>query len=240
MIFGVITGVVRVSKGLIGKGLRPRMDLNFSTPFYLILPLALLSLVPFIAILGTSFLKLVVVFGILRNATGLQQIPPNMALNALAIVLTLYIMAPVGFETYEILKDRQISLEDSSWKEAFDEGVEPYRNFLLRKTSIRERKFFFKTAKVLWPAKYREELTAESLLVMIPSFAVSELTKAFQIGFLLYLPFIVIDLIVSNILLALGMMMVSPMTISLPFKLLLFVLMDGWTRLIHGLVLGYQ
>ncbi|MCY4178650.1 MAG: EscR/YscR/HrcR family type III secretion system export apparatus protein, partial [Endozoicomonadaceae bacterium] len=107
-------------------------------------------------------------------------------------------------------------------------------------TGKRERTFFIKTARVLWPLKYKQELTADSLMILLPSFALSELTRAFEIGFLLYLPFIIIDLIVSNILLAMGMMMVSPMTISLPFKLLLFVLLDGWSRLIHNLVLSYQ
>lgn len=216
------------------------MDFGISTPFYLILPLALLSLVPFVAILGTSFLKLVVVFGILRNATGLQQIPPNMALNALAIILTVYIMAPVGIEAFNAVKDQEISLKDNSWREAYERGVVPYRKFLMNATTERERRFFKKTASALWPAEYKKELTQDSLLILVPAFAISQLTTAFQVGFLLYLPFIIIDLIVSNILLAMGMMMVSPMTISLPFKLLLFVLLDGWSRLIHGLVLSYQ
>ncbi len=216
------------------------MEFDISSPFYLILPLALISLVPFVAVLGTSFLKLVVVFGILRNATGLQQIPPNMALNALAIILTMYIMAPVGIEAYELLKDEEISLKDESWKKAFEASIVPYRKFLEKSTTERERRFFLKTARSLWPPEYQEELAQDSLMILIPAFALSELTKAFQVGFLLYLPFIIIDLIVSNILLAMGMMMVSPMTISLPFKLLLFVLLDGWTRLVHGLVLSYQ
>ncbi|MTI14266.1 type III secretion system export apparatus subunit SctR [Sansalvadorimonas verongulae] len=216
------------------------MEFDLSSPFYLILPLALMSLVPFVAILGTSFLKLVVVFGILRNATGLQQIPPNMALNSLAIILTIYIMAPVGIEMFNIVKDEQISIKDDSWRGVFESGVVPYRKFLLKNTTDRERRFFLKTATALWPPGYKEELSQDSLMILVPSFAISELTKAFQVGFLLYLPFIIIDLIVSNILLAMGMMMVSPMTISLPFKLLLFVLLDGWTRLIHGLVLSYQ
>lgn len=215
------------------------MDMDLTTPFYLILPLAMMSLVPFTAILGTSFLKLVVVFGILRNATGLQQIPPNMALNALSIILTIYIMAPVGMSAYETLKDREVSFKDDSWRSALEDGIKPYREFLIKNTSHRERTFFLKTAKGLWPPDYQDEVGAESLMILVPSFAISELTKAFQIGFLLYLPFIVIDLIVSNILLAMGMMMVSPMTISLPFKLLLFVMLDGWTKLIHGLVMGY-
>ena len=111
------------------------MEFDISSPFYLILPLALMSLIPFVMILGTSFLKLVVVFGILRNATGLQQIPPNMALNSLAIILTIYIMAPVGIEAYEILKDheQEISLKDDSWQHAFEAGAVPYRKFLAKK-----------------------------------------------------------------------------------------------------------
>ncbi|MCY4472763.1 MAG: type III secretion system export apparatus subunit SctR [Kistimonas sp.] len=216
------------------------MEFGLSTPFYLILPLAMLSLVPFLAILGTSFLKLVVVFGILRNATGLQQIPPNMALNSLAIILTIYIMAPVGIEAFNTIKDERVSLEDDSWRRVAQAGAEPWRQFLIKGTTERERRFFLNTATSLWPQAYREEMSQDSLLILVPAFAVSELTKAFQVGFLLYLPFIIIDLIISNILLAMGMMMVSPMTISLPFKLLLFVLLDGWSRLIHGLVLSYQ
>ena len=212
---------------------------SLTAPFYLMLPLAALSLVPFIAIMGTSYLKLVVVFNILRNATGLQQVPPNMALNALAIILTLYIMAPIGFDVYETLHDKEITFDDLSWVDTFDEAAAPYRQFLIKHTSSAQRGFFLKSARKLWPQKYQDQLTGDSMLILLPSFCITELTRAFQIGFLLYLPFIVIDLIISNILLAMGMMMVSPMTISLPFKLLLFVLLNGWTRLIHSLVLSY-
>ncbi|MBE8215685.1 MAG: type III secretion system export apparatus subunit SctR [Endozoicomonadaceae bacterium] len=216
------------------------MDFNVSSPIYLVLPLALMSLIPFIAILGTSFLKLMVVFGILRNATGLQQIPPNMALNALAIILTIYIMAPIGIQIYENMQAQSIDIESDSWKTTIVEAAEPYRLFLKRHTKPFQQGFFLKTAKSLWPKSYQSMLSADSFLILVPAYAIGQLTQAFQIGFLLYLPFIIIDLIVSNILLAMGMMMVSPMTIALPFKLLLFVLLDGWTRLIHGLVLSYQ
>ena len=213
--------------------------LTLTSPFYLMIPLALMALIPFMAVMGTSFLKLVVVFSILRNATGLQQIPPNIAMNALAIILTLYIMAPVGYEAYEIFSPEEINFEDLSWIESAKLATEPYRQFLKSNTHAKERNFFMKSARVLWPQKYRSQLSEDDFMILMPSFTISELTKAFQIGFLLYLPFIIIDLIVSNILLAMGMMMVSPMTISLPFKLLLFVLLDGWTRLIHALVLSY-
>ena len=218
--------------------------LNLTSPFYLMIPLALMALIPFTAVMGTSFLKLVVVFSILRNATGLQQIPPNIAMNALAIILTLYIMAPVGYEAYEIIQKEDIQFnlnntEEMSWIEDLKLIAKPYKQFIKKNTNEQQRTFFLKSTRLLWPKKYQMELEEDDFIVLLPSFCLSELTKAFQIGFLLYLPFIIIDLIVSNILLAMGMMMVSPMTISLPFKLLLFVLLDGWTRLIHGLVLSY-
>ncbi len=216
--------------------------ITLTSPFYLMIPLALMALIPFLAVMGTSFLKLVVVFSILRNATGLQQIPPNIAMNALAIILTLYIMAPIGYETWDIIQEENISFQtenSGALMEDIQLLAQPYREFLKKNTNERERNFFLKTARILWPKAYQSQLSADDLVVLMPSYCISELTKAFEIGFLLYLPFIIIDLIVSNILLAMGMMMVSPMTISLPFKLLLFVLLDGWTRLIHGLVLSY-
>ena len=114
-----------------------------------------------------------------------------------------------------------------------------YKDFLRRHGSEKEQSFFYETAKEIWPEEIAATLEKDSFFVLIPAFTASELKNAFEIGFLIYLPFLAIDLIISNILLAMGMMMVSPMTISLPFKLLLFVLLDGWTLLIHGLVLSY-
>ncbi len=216
--------------------------ITLTSPFYLMIPLALMALIPFMAVMGTSFLKLVVVFSILRNATGLQQIPPNIAMNALAIILTVYIMAPIGFEIWDRVQQENINFQTQDSAELManiSSLATPYKEFMRKNTSEKERNFFLKAARSLWPKAYQDDLSPDDLIVLIPSFCISELTKAFEIGFLLYLPFIVIDLIISNILLAMGMMMVSPMTISLPFKLLLFVLLDGWTRLIHGLVLSY-
>ncbi|WP_416930136.1 SctR family type III secretion system export apparatus subunit PscR [Pseudomonas aeruginosa] len=206
----------------------------------LILGLALLALVPFIAVMATSFIKMTVVFSLLRNALGVQQIPPNMAMYGLAIILSLYVMAPVGFATRDYLRNHDVRLSDSASVERFlDEGMAPYRNFLKRQIQEREHTFFMESTRQVWPSEYAERLDPDSLLILLPAFTVSELTRAFEIGFLIYLPFIAIDLIISNILLAMGMMMVSPMTISLPFKLLLFVLLDGWARLTHGLVISY-
>lgn len=206
----------------------------------LILGLALLALIPFIAVMSTSFIKMTVVFSLLRNALGVQQIPPNMAMYGLAIILSIYVMAPSGFATYDYLRSNPVSLSNADSVEKFlDEGMAPYRDFLKRQINPREQAFFVDGTRKLWPQAYVERVDSDSLLILLPAFTVSELTRAFEIGFLIYLPFIAIDLIISNILLAMGMMMVSPMTISLPFKLLLFVLLDGWARLTHGLLLSY-
>lgn len=208
--------------------------------FNLIISLALLALVPFIAVMATSFIKIAVVFSLLRNALGVQQIPPNIAMYGFAIILTIYIMAPVGFETYDYVKIHNVSIDNKGSFEGFiNEGLDSYRHFLINQITPSEQTFFVDSTLTLWPQKYADRLEEDSLFILLPAFTVSELTRAFEIGFLLYLPFLIIDLIVSNILLAMGMMMVSPMTISLPFKLLLFVMLDGWTRLTHGLVMSY-
>lgn len=210
-------------------------------PVTLIALMVALGLLPFVAVMVTSYIKLVVVMAIVRNALGVQQIPPTIVLNGLALILTVYIMAPVGQQVADELEDNDITFEDpSSLMGAFDEGKEPFREFLIRNTDIAEREFFLETTREIWPPEYAEGTTDTHLLILIPAFTITELTRAFEIGFLIYLPFIAIDLIVSNILLAMGMMMVSPMTISLPFKLFLFVMVDGWSRLLHGLVLSYQ
>ena len=211
------------------------------SPFTLILIIGAIGILPFVIVMATSFAKLVIVFSLIRNALGIQQIPPNMALNGLALILTIYIMMPVVIASYEILEKEDFSLDDKeSVIQVFKQVSEPYREFLIKHSSPREREFFMETAYDLWGEEHAKEMKEDNLLILMPSFTVSELTTAFEIGFLIYLPFIVIDLIISNILLAMGMMMVSPMTISLPFKLLLFVFLDGWTYLIHGLVLSYQ
>jgi len=210
-------------------------------PVAIVVGLALLGLLPFLAIMATSFVKIVVVMTLVRNALGIQQIPPNMALNGLAIILSIYIMAPAGTQAFDNLADQDLTkLDARGTLEAVGEAAQPFRDFLEKHSKQSEQLFFMHTAKKLWPEEYSRNVSKDDFLVLLPAFTVSELTSAFEIGFLLYLPFIAIDLIVSNILLAMGMMMVSPMTISLPFKLLLFVLLDGWTRLIHGLVLTYQ
>ncbi|PTY03633.1 EscR/YscR/HrcR family type III secretion system export apparatus protein [Verrucomicrobia bacterium LW23] len=209
-------------------------------PTSLILILVSLSLLPFLAMMVTSFVKIVTVCSLIRNAMGIQQIPPNMVVNGLAIILSIYIMNPVLEDTLDILQKEDLSkLDVASMRAVADKAKVPLEKFLLKHTTARDRQFFIKTAEKLWGKERAERLKETDMMILVPAFTVAELTSAFQIGFLIYLPFIAIDLIVSNILLAMGMMMVSPMTISLPFKLLLFVLIDGWTRLLQGLILSY-
>lgn len=203
-----------------------------------------MSLLPFLAMVATSYLKIVVVISLVRNALGVQSIPPNMVVNAIALILSFYVMAPVVEKGWDIYKEE--SAVNKVEKKQYDtqiamKAAEPMREWLVKQTDEKSRAFFVSTAEQLWAKDGEEtaEVDPESFFILIPSFCVSELTKAFQIGFLVYLPFIAIDIIVSNILLAMGMMMVSPVTISLPFKLLLFVMVNGWTLLIQGLVRGY-
>lgn len=209
-------------------------------PLNLIFIVATAALLPFLAVVATSFIKISVVFLLIRNAIGVQNIPPNMALNALAIILSAYIMAPVVVSTFHILSQGNYRFDTvDNLRAAWDAGKGPLTDFLNKHAAEREKVFFLQAARTLWPPDMAAALDANNIAVVLPSFTVSQLREAFEIGFLLYLPFIAIDLIVSNILLAMGMMMVSPLTISLPFKLFLFVMIDGWSRLILGLVESY-
>ncbi|MDR2576932.1 MAG: type III secretion system export apparatus subunit SctR [Puniceicoccales bacterium] len=209
-------------------------------PITVILLLTVLGVAPFFLLMVTSFVKLVIVLGLVRNALGTQQVPPNLVLNGLALIITMYIMAPVGKETMAIAAAQEFSIQNVKELPKFLQTVgEPLRNFLMKHTSPSNRGFFLGAAARLWPKKDVENLTASDFLILVPAFTVSELTTSFQIGVLLFLPFIAVDIVVSNVLMALGMMMMSPMTISLPFKLMLFVLVDGWSKLIEGLVLTY-
>ena len=216
------------------------MNFSLPDPLTLIVLTAVLSLAPFFAVMMTSYVKLVVVLSLVRNALGIQQIPPNLVINGLAIILSVFIMAPVATTTFARLEQEDMTkLDAAAIQRVLSGAKEPILGFLQKHTNDREKRFFLDATRKLWSPEAAATVTEDSFLILVPAFTVTELTSAFQIGFLLYLPFIAIDLIVSNILLAMGMMMVSPMTISLPFKLLLFVLVDGWTRLIHGIVLTY-
>lgn len=200
-----------------------------------------MGLMPFFLMMVTSYVKIVVVTTLIRNALGVQQVPPAMVMNGLAIIMTLFIMAPVGYETFNLVKAHPLAEHPGPAEIA---GVAraaspPLETFLRRNTDEMVLKTLMNTARRLWPPQFQEYVKETNFLLLIPSFVISELTKAFKIGFLLYLPFIAIDLIISNILLAMGMMMVSPMTISLPFKLMLFVTIDGWLKITTGLLYSY-
>ncbi len=211
-------------------------------PVMLVLGLLALSIAPFLVMVCTSYLKIVVVLSLVRNALGVQQVPPTTVLNGIAIIFTFFVMAPVAIQTYSLLQDKNISRDSNITQmlQVADEVKGPFQSFLIKHTDPKTSHFFLQTAKRIWPKDAAAELKITDFSILIPSFAVSELTRAFQMGFLLYLPFVTIDIIFSNILLAMGMMMVSPTTISLPFKLLVFVLVDGWSLLVQGLVLSYK
>jgi type III secretion protein R len=199
-----------------------------------------LGLVPFAVVTITAFMKIAVVMFLVRNALGVQQTPPNLVLYGIAIVLTVYLTAPVIGDVYARLTSPGYDYQQfSEWERAAQDAREPVRDYLMRFTEEDERRFFLDATAKIWPPEARAQAKTDDLVILVPSFVISELTRAFEIGFLLYLPFIVIDLVISNILLAMGMMMVSPLVISVPFKLFLFVLVDGWSRLLHGLILSY-
>jgi type III secretion protein R len=218
------------------------MDFAQFTPATALVTVILLALAPFVAVMVTSFTKIVVVLGLLRNALGLQQSPPNIVLNGLALILTIYVMYPTGQRmaaSVVLSEGSTISRDGNNLLAMANQAKEPLRDFIIKHTPPRERAFFYKTALKILPENARAELSERDFIVVVPAFTVSELSKAFQIGFLIFLPFLIIDLVISNILMAMGMMMLSPTTVSLPFKLLLFVLIDGWVKLAHGLVLSY-
>jgi type III secretion protein R len=216
------------------------MDLTSFSPSSALLTIVVLALAPFVAVMVTSFTKLVLVLSLLRNALGLQQVPPNVVLNGLALVLSIYVMYPVGAEMSARLQGMDnIAGNTKNMMAAADAAKEPLRDFLYKHSRPVERAFFLKTAQKALKTDQAAKINERDFLVVVPAFTVSELSIAFEIGFLIFLPFLVIDLVISNILMAMGMMMLSPTTVSMPFKLLLFVLIDGWVKLTHGLILTY-
>jgi len=210
-------------------------------PFGLMLVIATLGMIPFLVVTTTAFMKIAVVLFLVRNALGIQQTPPNLVLYGIALVLAVFLTSPVVGAVYAEISDRTLDYQQfEDWEIAAERARLPVQQHLLKFTDEPARHFFYEATAEVWPKEAHEAASSDDLMILIPAFIISELTRAFEIGFLLYLPFIVIDLIISNILLAMGMMMVSPLVISVPFKLFLFVLVDGWSRLLEGLVLSYQ
>jgi flagellar biosynthesis protein FliP len=208
---------------------------GFSDSINLLLALSSITLIPFFLVSTTSFLRTVIVLSMLRTSIGTQQAPPNIIIVSLALFLTLFVMMPTWQEVNETAiypyRDGKINQ-----KEAMDLAVKPFRNFMLKLTRDKDLALFLEFSNL----KDVEDYENVPIFVLIPAFVISELKTAFQIGFLLFIPFIVIDLIVANILLSLGMFMLSPAMISLPFKILLFVLTDGWALIIQGLLLSFK
>lgn len=208
---------------------------QFSNSVQLILSLSLITLIPFFLISVTSFLRIIIVFSLLRTSIGTQQVPPNSVLISLALFMTVFIMSPVWQEvnTKAFTPYNQGKISQGK---ALEIGMKPLSQFMLRQTREKDLALFVQFAKIK-PPKTPEEVPS---YVLIPSFMISELKTAFQIGFLLFIPFIVIDLVVANILLSLGMFMLSPVMVSLPFKILLFVLVDGWNLITRGLLMSFR
>ncbi|MCP5506610.1 MAG: type III secretion system export apparatus subunit SctR [Chlamydiales bacterium] len=211
--------------------------------------IALVALLPFAIILLTSFLKIVIVLSLLRNALGVQQAPPNQALTGIALLMSIYVMFPTCVAMYDagrdyISKDAPKNLFSSSSAvyiyNVVDKTKEPLKQFLSRNMSVSHQRNFYQLAYRSMPKEFQKDLKMDDFIVLAPAYITSQLKGAFEIGVLIYLPFFVIDLVTSNILLAMGMMMLSPLTIALPLKLLLIVMTDGWTLVIQGLVQTYR
>lgn len=214
--------------------------------------LAGMAILPFAIMLLTSFMKMVIVLSLLRQALGVQNSPPNPVINGIALLMAIYVMFPTCMAMYTESEDF-IKKSAPGGTEAvlspasvdymigiFDHSKEPMRKFLIKNSIAKHRTYFYQLARQKFPEPYKKNIKSTDFIIVVPAYLTSQVKGAFEIGVLLYLPFFVIDIVVSNILLAMGMMMLSPLTIALPLKLLLLVMVDGWTLLIQGIVLTYR
>lgn len=243
LVFLFITGAVQnpVSAQTIPI---PKIDLNIgaaqngqdvSVTLQILLLMTVLSLAPSIVIMTTSYLRIIIVFHFLKSALGTQQVPPSQLLAGVALFITFFIMAPTWNKVNEIalkpLMDNKITVQ-----QAYDQGIEPIREFMFKNTREEDLELFIGMAKLEKPSN-RNEVPS---YVVIPAFVLSELRAGFIMGFFMFIPFIMVDLIISSILMSMGMMMMPPMMISLPFKILLFILVDGWNLIVGSLVRSFQ
>ena len=225
------------------------MNGELANPVVLVIVLGALSLAPFVVIMLTSFVKISVVLSILRNALGTQQVPPNQVITGLAFILTIFVMTPVAIAMYDAagnIPGGHDIFSEGSVKAIFDaaqKAKEPLRAFLARHSHDPERILFMELSARMdaqaAQAPAPPTIDKNDFRVLIPAFVLSQLKEGFEVGFLVFVPFLIIDMVVANILLAMGMQMLSPSVVSLPFKLLLFVLVDGWFLVVKGLVLSY-
>jgi flagellar biosynthetic protein FliP len=218
----------------------PTVDFQLSAPdtpeqlvssLNLLVVLTLLFLAPSMVLVMTTFTRFVIVFGFLRQALGTQQVPPTQLLVMLAMILTFFVMEPVGTKAYNDGIKPYIA-EEIGYEEAFAKTALPFKNFMIRNTREEDLALFFRIRKMQNP----QTVADVPLSIIIPAFVISELKTAFEVGFLIFLPFLVIDMVVASILMSMGMMMLPPVMISLPFKILVFVLIDGWNLLIGNLI----
>ncbi len=216
----------------VGKAANPE---DVSVTLQVLFLMTILSLAPAILILTTAFTRIIIVFHFLKQAMGTPQMPPAQILIGLAMFLTFFIMAPTWSKVNEIALQPYLQ-KKISMKDAYDKGVEPLREFMFRQTREEDLGLFLKLANIDKP-KNRSDVPTYAL---IPAYAISELRVGFQIGFVLFIPFIIIDMVVASILMSMGMMMLPPAMISLPFKILLFILVDGWHLVINSLMQSFQ
>lgn len=200
----------------------------------MLIVMTVFSLIPFVFCCMTSFLRFVIVFSMLKTAMGTQQVPPSIVIIGLAMILTFYTMGTTFTKMYEL--GSVPYQKNQNMIEAINEGSKPLKEFMMKQTRESDLAFFVELSQKT-PPKSPEEIT---IWQVAPAFIISELKTAFEIGFIIFVPFIVLDLVVANILLALGMFMLSPTIISLPFKLLIFIAVDGWALIVQGLVTSYN
>lgn len=233
-IFSVAHAADPVSSILPGIDLGSDDPENVSNSVRIILLITVLSIAPAILVLMTCFTRIIVVLGFVRNALGTQMIPPNQVLIGLALFMTFFIMSPVFSEINQDAFQPFMSGKMTQ-QEAFKTASEPMKEFMAKHTREKDLALFMNYAKMKAPEKVQDiPLTA-----LVPAFAISELKTAFQMGFMIFIPFLVIDMIVSSILMSMGMMMLPPVMISLPFKILLFILVDGWNLIVKSLLISF-
>jgi type III secretion protein R len=201
-----------------------------------------LGLIPLFIVATTSFLKISLVLMVLRNAVGIQQAPPSMAIYAIALTMSAFIMAPTAQEVGNRLMSVDMKSSGSrttSYLEHAEGAFEPMRDFMIRFSRPEQREMFLESAKKLWPKDFAKDAEPTDPMIILPAFVTSELQAGYEIAFLIYIPFLVIDLLISNLLMTMGMQQVAPQTITTPLKLLLFTLVDGWAKLLNALALSY-
>ncbi len=205
-----------------------------------VLTVMMLSFLPFMAVMATSFTKISIVLMLLRNAMGVQQAPSGLVINSIALTLTIFILVPVGDRILTEIQNSGLAVNEwNGVEDLFDIISGAFADYVTKFTDPSELEFFMDAAQSIWPDNLHGHIHEGNIFLLLPAHVTSEITRAFEIAFMLFLPFVIIDMVVSNVLLAMGAMMVPPMLISLPIKILLFVAVDGWARLLHSLILSY-